>query len=187
MDRRLIVGLGNPGSAYARHRHSIGFRIIDAFAAKHAVPVAKKSFDAEIGEGVVAGQRVLLAKPMSFMNNSGFSVKAMVDFYKIAPAEILVVHDDLDLDLGRFKWVEGRGHGGHNGIRSIMDELATTDFFRLRIGIGRPVNHQDPADYVLMPFGADEEPMVEEMIARGALAIEEFLQYGLAAVQQTYH
>lgn len=188
MNRWLMVGLGNPGASYARHRHNIGFRIVDAFAKRHQIVFrAVMRGQAERGEGVVGGAKVLLLKPLTFMNLSGEPTRAAMDADGLSPDELVVVHDDLDIDLGRMKWVQGRGAGGHNGVQSLAEVLGTVDFCRLRAGVGRPSPEVDPADYVLSAFSRQDEVVVEDFIEQAVLAIEMFLQYGLAAVQQKYH
>lgn len=188
MNRWLIVGLGNPGISYAHHRHTIGFRIVDAFAKRHHITVrSAQRGDVECGEGVVGETKVLLLKPLTFMNRSGEPTKAIMEADGFSSEQLVVLHDDIDLDLGRMKWVKGRGSGGHNGVRSLTEVLGTAEFCRLRAGIGRPPVGVDPADYVLQAFTQQEEIAVEAFIEKAVLAIETFFQYGLAAVQQQYH
>jgi len=184
---KFICGLGNPGRAYAKHRHNIGFKIIDELARRHDIDVAKKAFKAKIGFGSIADVDVLLAKPQTFMNLSGAAVSPLIGFYKCSFKDLIVVHDDIDLDVGRLKLAAGSGHGGHNGVKSIIDELGSSDFYRVRIGVGRPPVNIDPADYVLHPFHKEEREMVEKIIGQAADAVEELIKVGLQAAQQKYH
>ena len=166
----LIVGLGNPGKKYERNRHNVGFLCIDHIANKHSIPVGRKRFKAYMGEGRIAGNRVVLAKPLTFMNESGLSVSRIRDWYKVDPQHIIVMYDDLDLPVGRVRVRPGGGAGGHRGVRSIIEQLGTDGFCRVRVGIGRPV-HGDPIDYVLGDPDPDQQivmrnvyPLAEEIV-----------------------
>ncbi|MDD2319800.1 MAG: aminoacyl-tRNA hydrolase [Geobacteraceae bacterium] len=152
---KLIVGLGNPGSRYQWTRHNAGFMVLDRLSPQAGISIAKKSFSGFSGEGFWHGQSLILLKPQTFMNLSGRSVAEAVRFHKIPSEDIIVVHDDLDIPFGRVRLKKGGGHGGHNGLRSIVAALGSGDFNRLRIGIGRPL-HGDVVDYVLNPFSAAE-------------------------------
>jgi PTH1 family peptidyl-tRNA hydrolase len=162
---RLVVGLGNPGARYARNRHNIGFVIANAVARRHGFSAYRDRFKGELAEGTVAGEKRLLLKPQTFMNDSGESVLATMSFYKIRPEEILVIHDELDLRPGKVRVKCGGGSAGHNGLRSI-DALVGADYWRLRIGIGHPGVKELVHPYVLQNFPAEEvklwvEPLVE--------------------------
>ncbi|HEX3538338.1 MAG TPA: aminoacyl-tRNA hydrolase [Stellaceae bacterium] len=162
---RLIVGLGNPGTRYARNRHNIGFVIADAVARRYGFSAYRDRFKGELAEGTVAGEKRLLLKPQTFMNDSGESVLAAMSFYKIRPDEILVIHDELDLRPGKVRVKRGGGSAGHNGLRSI-DALVGADYWRLRIGIGHPGIKELVHPYVLQNFPSEEvklwvEPLVE--------------------------
>jgi len=162
---RLIVGLGNPGARYARNRHNIGFMALDAIARRYGVPAFRSRFKGELAEGAIAGERRLLLKPQTFMNLSGESVLAAMSFYKIAPSEIVVIHDELDLRPGKVRVKRGGGAAGHNGLRSI-DAMIGADYWRVRIGIGHPGIKELVHPYVLQNFAADEargwvEPLVD--------------------------
>ena len=183
---RIIAGLGNPGPQHALTRHSVGFLVVDAFAAAHGLRFGPRRFDAETARGRAAGAEVLLAKPLTYMNLSGRSLAPLVAYYKVAPADLIVVHDDLDLAFGRLQIRERGGDGGHNGLRSIIAELGTRDFARLRVGIGRP-DRADPADYVLSPFGAEEAPALERVLERAAAALESILREGMARAMNRYN
>jgi len=184
---KLIVGLGNPGRAYSKHRHNIGFAIIDELAERNNITVAKKAFEAKIGEGKVANVKVILAKPQTFMNLSGRAVAPLMGYFRCSLEDVIIVHDDIDLAVGRLKFGIGSGHGGHNGIRSIIEELDSPDFYRVRVGVGRPLVDIDPADYVLHPFHKDEKKQIEEAMVLAATAVEELITKGLQFVQQKYH
>lgn len=152
---RLIVGLGNPGSRYARNRHNIGFMAADAIARRHGFPAFRSRFKGELSEGVIAEEKRLLLKPQTFMNDSGESVLAAASFYKIPPAEIVVLHDELDLRPGKLRVKRGGGSAGHNGLRSI-DALIGPDYWRVRLGIGHPGVKELVYPYVLQNFPAEE-------------------------------
>jgi peptidyl-tRNA hydrolase, PTH1 family len=152
---RLIIGLGNPGSRYARNRHNVGFMAIDAVARRHGFPAFRDRFKGELSEGVIGGEKRLLLKPQTFMNASGEAVLAAASFYKIPPGEIIVLHDELDLRPGKVRVKRGGGSAGHNGLRSI-DALLGADYWRLRIGIGHPGIKELVLPYVLQNFPAEE-------------------------------
>jgi len=151
----LVAGLGNPGSRYQWTRHNAGFMVLDRLSAMAGIPITKKSFSGSCGEGHWHGNRIILLKPQTFMNLSGRSVAEAFRFHKLDLADLIVVHDDLDVPFGRIKMKSGGGYGGHNGLKSLAECLGTGDFLRLRIGIGRPV-HGDAVDYVLSPFAGNE-------------------------------
>ena len=155
-DRWLIVGLGNPGSQYAGNRHNVGFMCCDALTAVAGTSLKRDRSRAMAGTGRLAGVPVVLAEPMGFMNLSGGPVAALRSFYKIPDDRILVLHDELDLPFGTIRLKLGGGDNGHNGLRSITSALRTKDYYRLRIGIGRPPGRMDPADFVLRDFTASE-------------------------------
>ena len=162
---RLVVGLGNPGSRYARNRHNIGFMVGAAIARRYGFAAFRSRFKGELSEGVIAGERRLLLRPQTFMNASGESVLAAMSFYKIPPAEIVVIHDELDLRPGKVRVKRGGGNAGHNGLRSI-DAMIGPDYWRIRIGIGHPGIRELVHPYVLMNFSQEEmrqwvEPLVD--------------------------
>ncbi len=174
----LIVGLGNPEPRYQRNRHNLGFRVVDGFGAKIGAEWARK-FDGELGQGVVSGTKVLLLKPQTFMNRSGDSVAPVARFFKVEPAQIWVVHDELDLELGRIQLKQGGGNGGHNGLRSIEAALGSKDFGRLRLGIGRPPMNRDAAGYVLSDFESSEEEAVEAEVQAALAALSAVVTEGM--------
>jgi peptidyl-tRNA hydrolase, PTH1 family len=186
-DRYLIVGLGNPGREYDRTRHNIGFRAVDAIAAAGGLTFAKKQGKAAIAEGIIAEKKVLLAKPQTFMNLSGESVRELVNFYKIPLSAVLVISDDLDIPLGTLRGRQNGGSGGQNGIKSIMAHLGTQEFARLRVGIGRPPGRMLAADYVLQPFRDDETILVIETLDRIVKAAKTWLTDGLPAMMTQHN
>ncbi len=163
----LIAGLGNPGADYAATRHNAGFWFVDALAAAHGASLrAEAKFHGELGRAAVGGRDVWLLKPTTFMNHSGQAVAAVARYYKLAPEQILVAHDDLDLPVGTARLKRGGGHGGHNGLRDIINHLGSRDFLRLRLGIHHPGDSKAVVDYVLgRPSAADREA-IEDAIAR---------------------
>ncbi len=183
---KLIVGLGNPGARYAHSRHNIGFLVADRFARAHALDFTRKRFNAQIAEGSVGGQRILLAKPQTFMNSSGEAVGKLFAFYKIAPHDLLVVYDDLDLPLGKMRLRSRGSSGGHHGMESIIAHVGMSDFPRLRVGIGRP-NPDADIDHVLGSFDADERVVMDETFARAADAIDVWLTDGITAAMNKFN
>lgn len=183
----LIVGLGNPGSDYADHRHNLGFRIVDALADKHGLAFARHKGKVRVAEGEICGQNVILAKPQTFMNLSGKAVNRVSRRFEIPPQHILVVYDDLDLPLGRLRLRPEGGTGGHRGMRSIIDSLGTQSFARLRVGIDRPAGRMDPADYVLQAFSAEEEIVVAKVVRQAVAAIECCLTDGVVVAMDRFN
>jgi PTH1 family peptidyl-tRNA hydrolase len=188
MSRALVVGLGNPGAEYADHRHNVGFRVVEAVAHDHGLPFARqKRAKARVAQGQIAGHQVLLAKPLTFMNLSGKSVSRLSRAHEIPPERILVVYDDLDLPLGRLRLRSQGGSGGHRGMRSIIGFLGTQAFPRLRVGIDRPPGRMDPAEYVLRPFGEEQEVLVARVVARAAAAVQCWLAGGIVAAMDLFN
>ena len=183
----LVVGLGNPGREYAGNRHNVGFDVVTELAARAKAPPLREKFGAEIGEATIRGERVLLCKPMEFMNVSGQAVARVAKFWKIAPASIVVVHDDLDLPFGRLKLGAGGGHGGNNGVRSVIADLGTADFLRVRFGIGRPAPGGDAANHVLADFSRAEQKELPDLRSVAADAVEEILASGLTAAMNRFN
>jgi PTH1 family peptidyl-tRNA hydrolase len=177
---KLVVGLGNPGSRYRRTRHNVGFMVIDMVAERWGITVGGKRHEAELGTGTVEGERVVLAKPQTFMNASGESVAKLRRLYRLDPADVLAVYDDLDLPLGKVRLRGEGGAGGHNGMASLITVLGK-GFPRLRIGIGRPPGGADPVGFVLEPFEAKESGTIDDAIARASDAVEAWITLGLDA------
>jgi PTH1 family peptidyl-tRNA hydrolase len=185
-----VVGLGNPGSKYADTRHNVGFAVVDRLAAR-----AGERFKAhkgsgntsEVAEARLVGQRVVLAKPRSYMNVSGGPVAGVLKYFGLPATGLVVVHDDLDLDFGAIRLKRGGGEGGHNGLRSISQSLGTKDYLRVRFGIGRPPGRQDPADFVLRRFTSGERTEVDLAVELGADAVEALLTDTLEQAQNRFH
>jgi PTH1 family peptidyl-tRNA hydrolase len=186
MATKLIVGLGNPGPNYSWTRHNAGFIVLDRFAALAAIPVNKKSFAGLYGEGNLKGNRLLLLKPQTYMNLSGRSVAAALRFHKLETSDLLIIHDELDIPFGQIKLKEGGGHGGHNGLRSLHQELGNGDYPRLRIGIGKPL-HGDMADYVLSNFSKNELAGLPRLVDGVVDALEMFITEGLPKTMSLYN
>jgi PTH1 family peptidyl-tRNA hydrolase len=183
-DRLLLVGLGNPGPRYAGNRHNVGFMVLDHLAADAGISLSRKAFKGTCGTGDWETTPLVLLKPETFMNLSGQSVSPARSFYDVAPARIIVLHDELDLPFGTLRLKIGGGHAGHNGLRSIMAELGTGDFARLRIGIGRPLKG-DVADFVLQDFAPDQRAWVPDLLDRSVAALRLALQQGVARAMNT--
>jgi PTH1 family peptidyl-tRNA hydrolase len=183
----LIVGLGNPGAEYASHRHNVGFRIVEAVARAHQLPFTRRKERARVAEGKIAGQRVVLAKPNTFMNLSGRAAGRLSRTFDVPPERILIIYDDLDLPLGRLRLRPEGGSGGHKGMRSIIEALGTQSVARLRVGIGRPPGRIDPADYVLEPFTADEQSILEEVVQEAVAAVECWLAEGIDVAMDRFN
>lgn len=175
----LIVGLGNPGKDYAETRHNIGFRVIYELSKKHNISVAGIKHQALTGQGIINGKKVLLAQPQTYMNLSGRSVAPLLNFFKIPIENMIVIYDDLDLEPGKLRMRGTGGHGGHNGIRSLIDSLGTKDFPRLRIGIGHPGEVMPVHDYVLGRFFKEEQSAMEKAVRRACEGVELWLDLGL--------
>jgi len=184
----LVVGLGNPGPQYAKTRHNLGFMVADLLAARIGAPfkVHKRS-GAEVVTGRLGQRPVVLAKPRCYMNESGRQVGPLAKFYSIAPADVIVIHDELDIDFGRVRLKLGGGEGGHNGLRSVANALGTKDFQRVRIGIGRPPGRKDPAAFVLEQFSAAERAVVPTLCELAADATGLLVEAGLESAQNQVH
>lgn len=184
----LIVGLGNPGRKYAANRHNVGFQCLDLLAEKHGISVGRKRFQSLTGEGRLDGSRVILLKPQTFMNDSGLAVSPASRWHKIPPERILVIYDDLDLPLGKLRIRQGGSSGGHHGINSIIGQLGSDDFVRLRVGIGRPPRGQgDPVDYVLGDFDAEQRPVMDETRELVAKAVTTILAEGVTQAMNVFN
>ena len=183
----LVVGLGNPGRQYQGNRHNVGFRIVDQLAARAGASSPREKYGAELFEIMLGGERVLLCKPMEFMNVSGQAVRHVAGFHKIPAARTIVVHDELDVPFGRLKLAAGGGAGGHNGVRSVIADLGTPDFPRVRVGIDRPPPAWKGADYVLANFTGAEQKQLPEVIDLAADAVEEIVTRGLPAAMNKFN
>ncbi|GAA4367115.1 aminoacyl-tRNA hydrolase [Actinomadura sp. NPDC048032] len=186
-DLWLVVGLGNPGPSYAKNRHNAGFMVLDVLAARAGGRFRSHRARADVLEGRLAGKRVVLAKPRTFMNESGGPVKGLRDFYKVPVERVVVVHDELDIPFGAVRLKQGGGDNGHNGLRSITRSLGSKEYPRVRFGVGRPPGRMDPAAFVLKDFSAGERKELDFEVDRAADAVEALLTEGLAAAQNTFH
>ena len=184
---KLIIGLGNPGIKYQATRHNSGFLAVDEIAAIHNTPVNLKSFDACFGKGRIADIPILLVKPMTFMNISGSAVKKFADYFKIDPADIIVIHDDIDLPFRTIRLKAGGGHAGHKGLISIIDGLISPDFIRVRIGIGKPFDRLTVERYVLEQFAEDEMKLLTEIMKTVNDAVTMIVTSGIQAAMNQYN
>ena len=192
---KMIVGLGNPGPRYARNRHNIGFQVVDLLAERHDISITRAKFNALFGAGTLTNprahesnrltnedspyQRVLIVRPLTFMNLCGNAVAPLAQFYRVEPQDIFVIYDELDLPSGKLRLRPFGGSGGHNGMKSLIGQLGTDRFPRARVGIGRPQTPMDPAAYVLQNFSLDEEIIFDSLRPRIADAVESWLFYGI--------
>ena len=189
----LVVGLGNPGPAYAGHRHNVGYLVDDVLAERMGSPFrTHKSGRADVVEGRLGPvgaetPRVVLARARSYMNESGGAVSTLAKFYKVPPERIIAVHDELDIPYGALRIKLGGGDNGHNGLRSMRSSLGTGDFYRVRVGIGRPPGRQDPADFVLSNYSATERKELEINVVEAADAVESLVADGLEKTQQRFN
>jgi peptidyl-tRNA hydrolase, PTH1 family len=183
----LIVGLGNPGPQYAANRHNVGFLVTDLLAERVGGRFKAHRSGCEVVEGRLAGRRVVLAKPRSFMNLVGGPVAGAARFFKAGLGDIVVLHDELDLPFGTVRLKQGGGEGGHNGLRSISKSLSGKDYLRVRFGIGRPPGRMDPADFVLRDFASTERRELPLLLDTAADAVEELVLHGLEPAQNRFH
>ncbi len=184
---KIIVGLGNPGRKYERTRHNAGFMAVNELAETLRTVIAQEKYHALIGRTRIDSVETILVKPQTFMNDSGSSVGAIIRYTHASVSDIVVLHDDLDLPLGAVRIKSGGGHGGHNGLRSIVEHTGSADFVRVRIGIGRPAPDTDSADYVLSPFPAAERELFSKAILRAAAAAKAVVIEGPTRAMNTYN
>jgi len=187
LEWKLIVGLGNPGPKYEHHRHNVGFRCLDALARAHNLTFTGLKARARIARGVILGHPVILAKPVTFVNESGWAVRGLISRYDYESQDILVVHDDLDLPQGRIRLRPRGSAAGHKGVQSIMDALATEEFARLRVGIGRPPAGVEVVDYVLSDFSEEEMATMATAYSEAVAAVETFLRLGIGETMNQYN
>lgn len=184
---KLIVGLGNPGKQYENTRHNVGFWAIDDMSATWNIPMIKEKWKAQVGEGLFQGEKVVLVKPLTYMNLSGESVRMALDWLKVDLNDFIVVYDDLDLPVGQIR-LRGKGSaGGHNGIKSLIQQLGTDEFYRIKIGIGRPTNPQPTANYVLSAFHGEETTVIRDAVDRSRNAIETWRKLGFTQAMNAYN
>ena len=186
-DLWLVVGLGNPGPSYAGNRHNVGFMVADLLAERAGGRFKAHKGRADVVEGRLEGQRVVLAKPKTYMNLSGGPVASLRDFFKVPAERIVVIHDELDIPFASLRLKRGGGDNGHNGLRSITQSLGTKEYLRVRFGIGRPPGRQDPADFVLKDFSSVERKELPFHVDRAADATEALLTGTLEAAQNAFH
>jgi PTH1 family peptidyl-tRNA hydrolase len=184
---KLIAGLGNPGMDYARTRHNIGFSVVDAIASSLNLSIDRSRFSSKYVKTKIKKNDVFLLKPMTYMNRSGNAISQFVSYYKIAVPDIIVVHDDMDLETGRIKIARNRGHGGHNGVRSIIDLLGSRDFVRIRIGVGHPGNAGNVTKHVLGNFSSKEAAIMDECIEMAADACIMIIEKGPSSAMNFYN
>ena len=184
---KIVIGLGNPGRKYERTRHNAGFMAVDEIASRLRFDLSAEKYHALVGKGRIDGEEALLAKPQTFMNESGRSVRAALRYTTAGVADLIVVHDELDLPLGTVRVKVGGGHGGHNGLRSIIDHLGSPEFIRVRVGVGRPAIGLDPADYVLSTFLPGEQQTAAEAMAKAADAVQTIVRDGLTKAMNAFN
>lgn len=183
----LIAGLGNPGCKHAANRHNFGFQCLDRLAEAHQLEFDVTRDSAKLAIGQIMERRVILAKPQTFVNLSGEAVGAVARFYKVEPSDVLVIYDDLDLPQGTIRLRPKGGSGGHNGIKSIIEHLATQDFARIRVGIGRPPGQMEPKAYVLQDWSEAEREAMEEVYGRVVSAVEALIREGVAEAMNRFN
>jgi peptidyl-tRNA hydrolase, PTH1 family len=182
----LIVGLGNPGAEYARSRHNVGFLVLDELAHRRDQPMRRRRWESRYMEGTLRGEPIIVIKPLCFMNNSGRVVKTWLEKRSVLPTRLVVIHDDLDLAFGRIKVLARGGHGGHQGVRSIHEEIETNAYPRVRVGIGRP-DKGDEVTFVLSRFDKVETPVLPELVSRAADAVEDIVERGVASAMNRFN
>ena len=184
---KIIVGLGNPGAKYAGTRHNVGFAVLDELAERHNIRIDTAKHKALIGKGIIDGEKVILAMPQTFMNLSGESVRAIMDFYKCTVEDLIVVYDDIDLDVGKLRIRQKGSAGGHNGMKNIIQHVGSQEFVRIRVGVGKKPDHMDLADYVLSRFGAEEQKIMDEAFGEAAEAAVMMMTTGAERAMNHYN
>ena len=184
---KLIAGLGNPGEQYQSNRHNLGFLTLDYLAGRHDIPLKKQGFEALFGKGKIGNERVLLAKPQTYMNLSGIAIERLVSYFRVDIKDLIVVHDDLDLPFETIRLKKGGGEGGHKGLMSIVQHVGSADFLRVRIGIGKPIRKSMVEKYVLSPFAEEEQNAVPSILAVACDVVGEVILSGIEAAMQRYH
>lgn len=185
---KLVVGLGNPGRAYRWTRHNLGFLLIERMARQNGIVLWRRGFQSVYGRGKIGNEEVILSKPQTYMNLSGEAVRRLLQFFRIPPENLVVLHDDLDLTLGKIRIRLGGGHGGHQGVKSIIDALGNDGFIRLKVGIGRPAERgQEPTDYVLEPLNGRVKEEFKAIVERCAQVVEVLLIEGPQEAMEQFH
>lgn len=188
MGLKMIAGLGNPGSEYAHTRHNMGFEVVDRLAEKYRIRPDRSKFNALFGKGVIDGSDVILVKPLTYMNASGEAVGPLLRFFKLDPADLLVIHDDMDLQMGRIRLRHKGSSGGHNGIKSLIRQLGTEDFARIKVGVGHPERTQEAVvNYVLGRFSKDEQKIMEDAFERASDAATAWLSLPFSEVMNRFN
>lgn len=188
----LIAGLGNPEEEYSRTRHNMGFDVVNQLATKYEIDIMRNKFDGLYGSGIIEGEKVILLKPQTYMNLSGKSIKTFMDFYKIPIQNVLVIYDDMDVEVGQIKIRKKGGPGTHNGAKSVVHELVSEDFPRIRVGIGKPISEYDDAttttiDYVIGKLDDKTYQELEQGIDKAVEAISEFIKNGIDSAMNKYN
>lgn len=183
----LVIGLGNPGPRYEGTRHNVGFRVVDLLAARHGLALSRQRFQSRFAQGPICGVQAVLAQPLTYMNRSGEAVRQIMAYFGAGLPDLLLVHDDLYVELGRLKIVSGGGSGGHKGVGSLIDCLKDEAFARIKVGLGRPDPQMTKEGFVLSRFRADEEAIAERMVEQAADAAETVLDQGLARAQTRFN
>jgi len=184
---KIIAGLGNPGAEYAHTKHNVGFMLVDALAEELGIDAWREKFNALVAEGRIGAEKVLLVKPLTYMNESGRALAPLLDWYKLAPEELIVVHDDMDIAVGTIRLRRKGSAGGHNGIKSLLAHIGSQEFSRVRIGIGRPLPGWTVVRHVLAPFSAEDGPKVHEAIAYLLPAVECIVTDGIDMAMNRYN
>ena len=183
----LIVGLGNPEPEYSKTRHNMGFDVINKLANQYKIDISRTKFEGLYGSGVIEGEKVILLKPQTYMNLSGQSIKKYIDFYKIPLENVVVVYDDMDIEKGQIKVRKVGGPGTHNGAKSVVHELQSEEFARIRVGIERPVGNREIIDYVIKPIDEEEYKKIEKGIEKAKDAIIEYLKNGIDSAMNKFN
>lgn len=183
----LIVGLGNPENEYANTRHNMGFNVINKICRKNNIEITKSKFKGLYETGVIEGKKVILLKPQTFMNSSGESIKEIVEFYNIEPKEIIIIYDDIDVEQGKIKIRKQGGPGSHNGMKSVIKELGTTEFTRIRVGIGKPIYKNDMINYVIGKVPKEEQEILAKGVEKATEALEEILKNNIDIAMNKYN
>ena len=184
---KIVIGLGNPGRKYESTRHNAGFLAVDELARGLRFSLTQEKYHALVGRGRIDGEETIVAKPQTYMNESGRAVGAILRYTSASARDLIVVHDELDLPLGAVRVKDGGGHGGHNGLRSIMEHLGTSEFIRVRVGVGRPPEHEDAAEYVLRPFLPGEKQAGADAIVKAADAVRTVITEGLTRAMNVFN
>ncbi|MBU1194223.1 MAG: aminoacyl-tRNA hydrolase [Proteobacteria bacterium] len=184
---KIVAGLGNPGDGYAQTRHNIGFLVVEAIASKFSLSLDKSRFDSQYAKAKIGANEVFLIKPLSYMNNSGFPLQKFASYYKIDINDIIVIHDDMDLSFGQIKIVKSRGHGGHNGVRSILEVFGQKDCVRIRVGVGHPGSGKDITGHVLGRFSPDEIAVLDQCVNAASEACICALEKGVTIAMNRFN